>query len=366
MEFIPLAKPDINKADVQAAAKVMLSGMLIQGKNVLKLEKNVSSFLKCKHAAAVSNGTASLHLSLLALGIGKDDEVIVPSFSFIATANVVELIGAKPVFVDIDSDTFNMDASKIEAAVTGKTKAIIAVHEFGLACDIEKIISIAKAHQLFVIEDAACAFGAMQNGNYTGTFGHIGSFSFHPRKAITSGEGGMVTTNDASLSRRIRILRNHGNEIENGKSEFVTAGFNYRMTDFQAALLNSQLGRAKKIIRQKQKLAKIYFEKIRNPKIKLPVIPPGRNHTWQSFHIVFDSSVNRDEVILQLKRKKIGTNYGAQCIPAQKYFLEKYQLDCERLFPNAMTAYKQGLAIPMHTHLAVNDISYIAQQLNGI
>jgi perosamine synthetase len=217
-DFIPLMVPDIQQQDIDAVVAVLQSGMIIQGTKVEELEKNIAKYLGVAHAIAVSSGTATLHLALVALGIGRGDEVIVPAFSYIATANVVELVGAKPVFVDIDS-SFNIDINLIEQAISPATKAIIPVHEFGLACDIREICETAKKFNLKVIEDAACALGATQNEKFVGTFGNVGSFSFHPRKAITSGEGGMLVTNDDEIARKVRILRNHGIEILNGVYE---------------------------------------------------------------------------------------------------------------------------------------------------
>ncbi len=365
-KFIPLMSPDLTQEDILAVNEVLLSGMLVQGVKVADLEKNIGLLLNSKNVVAVSSGTATLHLALIALGIGRGDEVIVPALSYIATANVVELVGAKPVFVDVDLDTFNIDVALIEAAITSKTKAIIPVHEFGLACDITGVMAIANKHNLVVIEDAACAMGAMQNGRFAGTFGEFGSFSLHPRKAISSGEGGLLVTNDTALADQIRILRNHGIEMIGGKMEFVAAGFNYRMTDFQAALVNSQLKRFNKIIEQKQKLAETYFNELKSSKIKLPLVPSDRNHTWQTFHVLLSDDLDRNTVIDHLKSKNIGTNYGAQCMPAQKYFKEKYKLDCEQLFPNSMRAYSQGLALPLYEKLTTDNIIYIAQQVNKL
>ena len=173
--FIPLAKPNIIEEDILLVAKVLHSGMLVQGKFVEELENNFAQLSSAKYASALSNGTATLHLALIALGIKAGDEVIVPAFSYMATANVVELVGAKPIFVDIDITTFNIDVTKIEAAISSKTKAIIPVHEFGLACDIEGVMAIAKKHKLFVIEDAACALGAKYKNKHVGSFGDFGS-----------------------------------------------------------------------------------------------------------------------------------------------------------------------------------------------
>jgi dTDP-4-amino-4,6-dideoxygalactose transaminase len=359
--------PDIQQQDIDAVVTVLQSGMLIQGFKVKELENNIAKYLGVKHAIAASSGTATLHLALIASGIGKGDEVIVPAFSYIATANVVELVGAKPIFVDIDINSFNIDKNLIEQAITPRTKAVMPVHEFGLACDIADICELAKKYDLQVIEDAACALGATENGKFTGTFGNVGSFSFHPRKAITSGEGGMLVTNDDELARKLRILRNHGIDIQNGKMEFVEAGFNYRMTDFQATMVNSQFQRFETILEYKNKLADVYFNCLKHlEKIDLPEVPGNKRHTWQSFHIVLDESTDRDELIATLLKQGIGTNYGAQCMPYQKYFQEKYKLPCETLFPNALRAYEKGVVLPLYGTLTKNDINLVADKLKNI
>jgi perosamine synthetase len=366
MALIPLMIPNINEDDIQEVARVLRSGMLVQGREVEELEQNFTRYHKIKNAVAVSNGTASLHLALLALGIGKSDEVIVPAFSYIATANVVELVGATPVFVDIDLETFNIDASKIEEALTPRTKAIIPVHEFGLAADMIPIMKIAKAHDLFVIEDAACALGAADNGQYAGTFGDAGSFSLHPRKAITSGEGGVLVTNNDALAAKLRVLRNHGIEMKDDQMEFVEAGFNYRMTNFQAALVNSQFNRLETGLQYKQGLAEIYLQELNSEKIKTPAVPHGKRHSWQTFHVLLDDSVNRNETMLNLREAGVGTNYGAQCIPFMQYYQQKYKLNCRSLFPNSLRAYRQGLALPLYEKLTVSDIKMISKMVNRI
>jgi perosamine synthetase len=364
--FIPLMVPNILEEDVRAVSSVLLSGMLVQGDKVEQLEKEIANYLNVKHAIAVTNGTASLHMTLVAMGIGAGDEVIVPALSYIATVNVVELVGAKPVFVDVDLKTFNIDFTKIEEAITPLTKVIIPVHEFGLVADINEVITIADKHNLYVIEDAACALGATDNKKYAGSFGNAGSFSFHPRKAITSGEGGMVVTNDDDLASKLRALRNHGIEMQNGKMEFILPGFNYRMTDFQAALLSSQFKRFEAILSYKDELANVYKQCIDNDKIKVPVVPIGKKHSWQTFHIIIDDVVNRDNVIIELKKKNIGTNYGAQCLPNEQYYKKQYNLNCDKLFPNAMVAYKQGLGLPLYEKLTHEQIEDISKILNNI
>jgi dTDP-4-amino-4,6-dideoxygalactose transaminase len=340
------------------------SGNLVQGKNVEAFESAIAEYLGIQNVIAVSSGTATLHLALVALGVGAGDEVIVPAFSYPATANVVEIVGAKPVFVDVEPDTFNIDVSQIEKSITPRTRAIMPVHEFGLACDISAVVEIARKHDLFVIEDAACALGATENGKFVGTFGEIGSFSLHPRKAITSGEGGFLTTENSKLAAKFRQLRNHGIETQLGKMEFVAAGFNYRLTNFQAALVLSQFHRLAENIRLRNVLAGVYLAELANEKaIQLPVVPKNKNHIWQTFHIVLDENLDRDQIINQLKAGEVGTNYGAQCIPAVKFYREKYNLDCKGLFPNALRAYNHGLALPMYEKLSRDDVLRVGKQL---
>ena len=367
MKFIPLASPNITEREIEAVSEVLRSGMLVQGENVNALEDEIAGYLNVKNAVAVSNGTATLHLALVAAGIGAGDEVIVPAFSYVATANVVEIVGAKCIFVDIEPDTFNIDVSRIEQAITPQTKAIIPVHEFGLACDIAELMQVAEKHDLFVVEDAACALGATENGKFVGSFAQVGSFSLHPRKAVTSGEGGILTTDDDDLAEKFRVLRNHGISMKSGKMDFVAAGFNYRMTDFQAALVRGQFARIEETIESRNELAIVYFSELENAEnIELPAIPEGKRHTWQTFHAVVSDNTNRDELIEKLKSRGIGANYGAQCIPLQTFYREKYNLDCEREFPNALRAFENGLALPVYEKLSAKDIRFISDALNDL
>jgi len=364
MTFIPLSAPSITEADIDAVSHVLRSGMVVQGENVAALEKAVGEYLGIRNVVAVSNGTASLHLALVAFGIGAGDEVIVPAFSFVATANVVELVGARSVFVDIEQDTFNIDMSKIEAAITPHTKAIIPVHEFGLACDISAIVEIARKHELLVIEDAACALGAREDGRFAGTFGNVGSFSLHPRKAVTSGEGGLLTTNDDALAEKFRILRNHGIRHRDGRTEYAAAGFNYRMTDFQAALVRGQFERLDDIVNRRNELASVYLEKLSPAKnLMLPAVPRQKNHTWQTFHTLISDDVDRDMLIAKLKQRGIGSNYGAQCIPDQEYYRNKYSLDSASLYPNALRSNKHGLALPLYDKMETAQAEFVCMTL---
>jgi perosamine synthetase len=363
--MIPLAKPDINDNDIAEVVRVLKSGMLVQGKEVAQLEKDFADYIGVKYATAVSSGTATLHLALTAMGVQKHDEVIVPAFSYVATANVVELVGATPVFVDVEANSFNIDVSLIEQHISSKTKAIMPVHEFGLAANIPEILRIADKHNLKVIEDAACALGAGIDNKKVGSYGDVGSFSFHPRKAITSGEGGILTTSDKELDTLFKTLRNHGISLESSQMKFVAAGFNYRMTDFQAALVNSQFSRMDDIIAHRQETAKIYFNQIDNTDIIVPTHPENFRHTWQTYHIICKDEIMRDDLSDYLKQNGVQTNYGAQCIPATDYYKTKYNYESEMQFPNAYRAYTCGLALPVHTFVSEQDILYIANLINN-
>ena len=365
--FIPLMRPHLTEEDINSVSDVLRSGMLVQGKHVEKLEASLTSAFGSPYAAAICNGTQTLYLALVVLNIGPGDEVIVPAFSFMATANAVELEGATPVFVDIDIDTFNINASLIERAITPRTKAIMPVHEFGLSAEIGEIMSIAHRHNLYLIEDAACALGATENGRYVGTFGDFGSFSFHPRKAITTGEGGALLSKNAMHHSKVLTLRNHGIIPGEEHLEFSDFGYNFRLTDFQAALFNSQFIRLDQIIDKKQQLADCYFNALSaHPYIKSPVVPANKLHTWQTFHVVLPHDVDRNEMIRKMREHGIGTNNGGQCMPYMQAFQRKYSLDCAELFPNALRAYKAGLALPIYEGLSEADIHRVTTVLQKL
>jgi len=255
--MIRLTIPSIEEDDLQVAREALASGFLVQGARVAEFEKSIALYVGVKHVVAVSSCTAALHLSLLALDVRAGDLVLVTTYSWPATANVIELCGAQPVFVDIQPDTFNMDPGLLAgtlgklmatAETARRVKAILPVHTFGQMSDITAIIEVAGKYGIPVIEDAACALGAKWEGRNAGSWGVMGCFSFHPRKAITTGEGGAITTNDDGLARKLRALRNHGLDPEASSSDFIMPGFNYRMTEFQAAFGTSQM---KKLDRNK-------------------------------------------------------------------------------------------------------------------
>lgn len=362
--MIKLCIPEIGLEEVDAIKEVIQSGMLVQGKKVDEFENLVKEYLSVKHAIAVSSGTAALHLALLALDVKNDDEVIVPDFTFPATANVVEVVGATCKFVDIDLYSFCIDANKIEEQITDRTKVIIPVQEFGQSSDMDKIMNLANKYNLKIVEDAACALGASYKDKKVGTIGDIGCFSLHPRKAITTGEGGIVVTNDDALAEKIRVLRNHGISYKSGKAEFVLPGLNYRMTDIQGAMAVVQMKKLEDINAKRRNIAIRYNEKLSAiSKIKLPKEEEYGKHVWQTYHILLDKSIDRDKLIKNMKENKIEVNFGANALHKQSFYKDKYK--CEGL-KNSLYAYEQGIALPLYSGLNDNDIEYIKSILEKL
>jgi dTDP-4-amino-4,6-dideoxygalactose transaminase len=364
--MIKLAAPKFSDKTLAEMLSVLASGQLVQGKYTEKFESSLKAYLQVKNAIVVSSGTAALHLSLMALDIDEGDEVICPAFTFPATTNVVEVVGGNAVLVDINLSDFCINSDKIEEKITKNTKAIIPVHEFGQPADMTKIFEIAKKHCLKIIEDAACALGAEYKGVKVGTIGDIGCFSLHPRKAITTGEGGVVVTNDDALACKLRALRNHGIEYDTSGIKFSYAGLNYRITDIQSALGLGQFSRLEKYNKARLRDIKIYSQKLAaNENITLPIFLSDRESSWQTYHILISQKFNRDEVINKLKESGIETNYGAYAINLLDYYKSKYKLD-SKSFPNSVYAYKHGLALPVGSHVSVKDARYIADTLSSI
>ncbi|MCK5116384.1 MAG: DegT/DnrJ/EryC1/StrS family aminotransferase [Candidatus Aegiribacteria sp.] len=358
--MIRLAKPFISEAAVNNVLEIFESGDLVQGKYVKEFEIVLQDYLKIDHSVLVSSGTAALHLSLMALGIGYGDEVIVPAFSFPATANVVEIVGAKPVLVDINLDDYCMNVPDIEKVITDKTKAVIAVHEFGQSADMESLMQSAQKHDLMVIEDAACALGTEYKGQKVGSFGDIGCFSFHPRKAVTTGEGGLVVSNNPDIADEVRALRNHG---ISGKSDIIHPGLNYRMTDFQAAVGSAQMDSLEKAIEIRIEMARTYNELLADcDYIITPAIFPERKNVYQTYHILLHDRINREELISCLYEDGVQTNFGANALHCLTYYREKYGYEeCD--FPVARKAYEKGLALPCGPHMSNTDVEYICGKL---
>lgn len=319
--MLKLSQPNIDEQAIAAVTDVLRSGLLVHGAEGEAFEKELARYLGCTDVLLVSSGTAALHLALLALDIGPGDAVVVPDFTFPATANVVSLVGAKPVIVDVEQGTYTLSVEKFEAVTKSwkgpeRLKAVMPVHEFGCPAKMTDIQRIARAHGLFVVEDAACALGAIYKGRMVGTLGDIGCFSFHPRKTLTTGEGGALATNDAGLAARIRRLRNHGMERQGTDLCFVEPATNYRLTNFQAALGKWQLPHLDGWIQTRQALARSYLaalEPLRaSGHVDVPRMEEG--HSWQTFMITLKGDRDRSTVVQELKARGIETNLGAQSL----------------------------------------------------
>jgi dTDP-4-amino-4,6-dideoxygalactose transaminase len=309
--MIRLVVPEMGDAELDAVRQVLDSGYLVQGRNVRRFEELVASYLGMDHVVAVSSGTAALHLAVWALGLGPGDEVIVPDFTFPATANVVALVGARPVLADVSLDTFNLDPTRIAALVTSRTRAILPVHLFGLSAPMDEVLVMAERYGLPVVEDAACALGAEYKGRQCGTMGRIGCFSLHPRKAITTGEGGLIVTRDAGLADRLRSLRNHGMAPGPTGYHFVMAGLNYRMTDLQGALGIVQMERLDGIIKRRRTLAVVYDSELADiPWLIRPVAPDGGQHIYQSYVTLLDQGLDRSRIMAALREDGIECTIG--------------------------------------------------------
>jgi len=326
--MIPITKPMLGENEAEAARRIILSGWTSQGPEVAEFEKEFAAYVEAPYACAVSSCTTALHLALLAVGVGPGDEVITVSHSFIATANVIRYCGAKPVFVDIEPDTFNLDPTHIESAITKHTRAILCVHQIGMPCDLASIIAIARRHSIPVIEDAACAIGSeiFWQGQWEKIGkpqGDIACFSFHPRKVISTGDGGMITTASAEWDAKFRLLRQHGmnvpDTVRHGASQVIfesypIVGYNYRMTDIQAAVGREQLKRLPEIIDKRRDLAARYKTLLAKiPGLGLPVEPNWARSTWQSFCIRLPSGYNQKQVMQAMLDAGIATRRGVMC-----------------------------------------------------
>ena len=316
MQNIPIARTSLTEEEIHSVFGPLRSGWLVPGPKVREFEEKWSAFTGAKHSIAVTSCTTALHLSLAALGFGPGDEAIVPAFTWVATANVVEHLGGKVVFCDIDMETFNLDPNQLKEKITPRTKAILPVHLFGLAAEMDSILQIAQKHGLWVVEDAACGFGSRYHDRHVGTLGDTGCFSFHPRKAITTGEGGMITTQSDDLADKLRKLRDHGAALSDlqrhmGARPYLLAdhpyaGYNQRMTDLQAALGSAQMDRAPQIVAERQRLAKVYDAALADlPWMKTPAHVAGCEHGYQSYLILYAHIWSEDSSLTAECRVKL-------------------------------------------------------------
>lgn len=366
--MIPLTIPEINFQEIKNELKnIFQSGILTKGPKVGQFEKVVAKYIGTKYAFATTSCTTALHLSLAAIGIKRGDEVLVPDFTFPATANVVVQQGATPVLVDINLDNYTIDIKDLEEKITKRTRAIIPVDAFGCPVDMLSILKIAKKYNLFVIEDAACALGAEYRGRKCGSLAATGCFSFHPRKLITTGEGGMIVTNNKTLARKIEILRNHGGVLNKNRFyRFEMAGFNYRMSEVQAVMGIAQMKKIEEIIRKRKKLAKIYSAALREIKeVKLPREVSYGEHIFQSYVVLLDKKIDRDKVIQKMKKKGIETTLGTYALHAQPYFIEHYGYKPGEL-KNSFGAYNRTITLPFYPKLTRRQIEYIFKTLKTI
>jgi dTDP-4-amino-4,6-dideoxygalactose transaminase len=379
---LPISRPSFDARDLAAVAEPLQAGWVVQGPQVARFEARLAEFTGAAHAVACSSGTTALHLALVAAGIGPGDEVIVPAFTWIASANAVVHAGATPRFVDITLADFNLAPAELEATRTSRTRAILPVHQFGAPANLDAVLAFARAHDLRVIEDAACGFGTMWRGTHVGTVGDAGCLSFHPRKAITTGEGGMVLTRSAHLAQRCRSLRDHGAErLDDARPawllpDFTDVGFNYRLTDLQAALGVSQMTRADELLASRRALADAYDELLADLTwLQRPVRPTHGTHAFQSYVclLVDDAPslatlpaarARRDAIMAALEARGIGTRQGTHAVPHTQAYARRLDVAPEA-FPNAQLAEALSIALPLYPGMTRDDVAYVAESLRG-
>lgn len=376
--IIPIALPSTGEEEWQACRAPLASGWLTQGPRVAEFELAFAQRHRVPHALATSSCTTGLHLILAAMGIGPGDEVILPSFTWIATANVVLYCGATPVFADVECTTFNISPQSVAQKLTPRTRAVIVVHLFGLCADVDEIKSILPPH-IPIIEDAACAAGASYKKQPAGSLGFAAAFSFHPRKSMTTGEGGMVTTGDPQLAETANVLRNHGATISEEQRhhgprpyllpEFNLLGFNYRMTDLQAAVGLVQLGKLDGFITERATWAAYYQEHLANiPWLRLPQCPNDGGHAWQAYVTWVDpdkAPMSRNAIMDRLRQGGIATRPGTHAVHMQGYYRERFGLRPED-YPAARDCDHNTMAIPLHNRMDAEDYAHVVKTLRTI
>lgn len=365
MERITIAMPILNGNERKYVDECIDTGWIsANGRFITEFEKRFAQFCGTKYAIACCNGTVTLHLALLALGIGPGDEIIMPTLTYIATANAVKYCGATPVFVDSEADTWNIDPMKLEEKITERTKAIIPVHLYGLSCNMDAIMSIAKKHNIAVIEDAAEAHGATWGGKVVGSMGDIGSFSFFGNKIITCGEGGMLTTNDEKLYERMKLLRSQG--VDPHKRYWHTdVAYNYRMTNLQAAVGLAQLENVQWHLEQRQRVAALYekYLPILGDLVSVQAVPSKAKHVYWMNSVLLSESVtmSRDEVMAKMEERNIEMRplfYPMHVMPPY--------LDHSVVAPVAESLSSRGINLPSHGMLQEEHVKYIVESLKDI
>lgn len=374
---IQIAQPATGEEELEALRGPVMSGWLTQGPMVAAFEKAFAERHCTKNAIAVTSCTTALHLILHSLGIGPGDEVVVPAFTWVSTANVVVHCGATPVFADVDKHTFNISPAGVAGTITRRTKAVIPVHLFGLCADIDAVAEAAQG--IPIVEDAACAAGSAVGGRPAGGLGVAAGFSFHPRKSITTGEGGMITTNDSELAEKMNILRNHGASISeeqrhNGPKpwrlpDFNLPGFNYRMSDLQGAVGLAQLEKLDTFIAEREKRAAFYSDELSGVEwLKTPSAPGGFRHSFQSYVCMVDeqkAGMSRDKIMEKLLADGISTRPGTHAVHMLGYYRNKLGVNPAD-FPVARDSELYSLALPLHNRMSADDFAYVADRIKSI
>jgi len=375
---IPISLPCTGEEEWQACREPLMNGWLTQGPKVAAFEKAFAARHKVQHALAVTSCTTGLHLALAGIGIGPGDEVIVPAFTWVATANAVLYCGGTPVFADVDRVTYNLDADAVASKLTPRTRAVIAVHLFGRCANIDALRAAVPAG-VAIVEDAACAAGAAWRGKPVGALGEVAAFSFHPRKSVTTGEGGMVTTNDAELAERINQMRNHGGSISEEQRhggprpyllpDFKLLGYNYRMTDLQGAVGLVQLRKLDAFIDERARWARWYRQQLADLEwLGLPEEPSESRHGWQAFvtYVHPDRApLARNEMMQRLHERGVATRPGTHAVHVQSYYRKRFGLQPGD-FPGARDCAEQTMAIPLHNRMSADDYEYVAACLREI
>jgi perosamine synthetase len=375
--IIPISLPSMGQEEWEATKDPIFSGWITQGPKVAEFEKMFAKRHGVKHAIAVSNCTTALHLALIALDVKEGDEVIVPAFTWVSTANAVVYCGAKPVFVDVDINSFNIDINKIKSKISSKSKVIIPVHLFGLCADINAIKRMVP--QLKVVEDGACAAGAGIDNKPAGSLGDIGCFSFHPRKSVTTGEGGMLTTNDDAIAERLNKLRNHGASVSEEQRhkgpkpyilpEFDMVGYNYRMTDIQGAVGVVQLKKLDIFINERQIWADYYSKELSTISwLRTPHVPQNYKHGWQSYVLFVDerkAPIKRNDLMEHLQQHGISTRPGTHAVHMLGFYAKQFNIKPSD-YPSAYACNEYSMSIPLHNKMVKEDYEYIVNILKAI